>query len=139
MTSISTQDTQALDRIKLRNLLDQAQAKLARATGLVQSLNEDYLASRRWREEMSNHVNKESWARVLLAQTEVTIGGQLLDSHSALRLVCERDSVIRRRGDQVAHGSIDPANYTDAVGRYPVLSDRAGLLVLIEYICTTAN
>ncbi|KAF8062288.1 hypothetical protein FPV67DRAFT_1507888 [Lyophyllum atratum] len=109
------EDTQALDRIKLRNLLDKAQAKLAFETDLIKD-EKTTSASYRWR----------------LRNLAIC---KLLASEPALRLVVEKNSKIRGYGDQAAHGFVSAKAYRVAVDRYSDGDTKEGLKVLITLVC----
>ncbi|KAF8799019.1 hypothetical protein BYT27DRAFT_6888254 [Phlegmacium glaucopus] len=130
-------DTQALDRIKLRNLIDHAQAKFAKTAGLVLSAG-NYDASAKWREALpdSDTKNRITAALDMLNRSNTPIDNatrQIMSSTSGMKLVTEKTSVIRLHGDRVAHGPVTREPYESAVGRYK--GEKEGLCALIEYVC----
>ncbi|KAF8065214.1 hypothetical protein FPV67DRAFT_1696229 [Lyophyllum atratum] len=132
------EDTQALDRIKLRNLLDKAQAKLAFETDLIKdekTTSASYqwrLWLNQWEDDQKRFDNAKSALDALTRNLAIC---KLLASEPALRLVVEKNSKIRGYGDQAAHGFVSAKAYQVAVDRYSDVDTKEGLKVLITLVC----
>ena len=117
------QHTEALDRLRLQNLLDEAQAVLAHACGLVSTgsdSDDTATPAQRWR----IHLAKAGKDQARLANAQSMLKGlssasdpirQFMSSPSgdlALTMVTRKFSPIRKAGDAVAHESqLNPATY----------------------------
>ncbi|KIL55429.1 hypothetical protein M378DRAFT_182237 [Amanita muscaria Koide BX008] len=128
-----------LDRIKLRHLLNKAQEMLAIATGLRQH---DFGASLAWREALGS--SDDLSTRLTLARALLHNPGIQLDQRTqtfisldpGLILVVEAKSLIRQRGDRVAH----PTNITRVLFDGPIsrnlyASETPGLQALVDFVC----
>jgi hypothetical protein len=129
-----------MDRIRLRNLLDQAQAKLAQAAvggshrwrsyGLPQASVPEGLAAARQLIQ-----NAES-SMTPMVKNSTTM---LSQSMEAMILLIEHPSDIRTSGDVIAHDSIlkSAAEYEESLARMALKSpDTAkGMRALFTYIC----
>ena len=123
------QHTEALDRLRLRNLLDEAQAVLAHACGLVSTgsdSDDTATPAQRWR----IHLAKAGKDQARLANAQSMLKGlssasdpirQFMSSPSrdlALTMVTRKFSPIRKAGDAVAHESqLNPATYGNVIER----------------------
>ena len=123
------QHTEALDRLRLRNLLDEAQAVLAHACGLVSTgsdSDDTVTPAQRWR----IHLAKAGKDQARLANAQSMLKGlssasdpiqQFMSSPSrdlALTMVTRKFSPIRKAGDAVAHESqLNPATYGNVIER----------------------
>lgn len=129
-----------LDRIKLRHLLDKAQEMLAVATGLT--TQGEFGASLAWRVALGS--SDDLSTRMTLARALLHKPGIKLDQRTqtfisldqGLSLVVEAKSLIRKRGDRVAH----PTNITRLIFDGPILrnpyaSETPGLQALVDFVC----
>ena len=137
------QDIQAMDRIRMRNMLNRAQAKLAEAAGLVTNRN-DYSASSKWRSRLSTRntlpgrlqIARDLFSGVTGLQTSTTV---FLQSEAGMTLVVDMDSQIRNSGDVTAHELIlDRKGYQECISRVQPEEQnlKVGLNVLLDYVCT---
>ena len=127
-----------LDRIKLRHLLNKAQEMLAIATGLSQG---DFGASLAWREALGS--SDDLSTRLTLARALLHKPGIKLDQHTqtfisldqGLRLVVEANSLIRQRGDRVAHPkNVSRGLFNGPIFRNPYESETPGLQALVDFV-----
>ncbi|KIL70588.1 hypothetical protein M378DRAFT_20130 [Amanita muscaria Koide BX008] len=95
-------DTDAFDKIMLRNLLDKAQAVLEHAKGSPKSKKSLSLDWRRQLANMDQHARHES-VKVMLGALDIPAAQQLSVSATAVSLLTEDFSRIRKDGDEVAH------------------------------------
>jgi hypothetical protein len=129
-----------LDRIKLRHLLNKGQEMLALAAGLTQ---DPFGASLVWREALG--ISDDSSARLERARALLYTPGIQLDrstqtfvsGNDGMRLVIEANSLIRQRGDRVAHPVTVPRGHFDGpISRNPFTSDTSGLQALVDFVCS---
>jgi len=102
-----------MDKIRLRNIIDQAQAKLAHEARLVPD-QDTTSGSVRWREKLPYGGLAK---RLKAAKKTLRDAGRpsealsdLLQSTEGLNLVSEQNSRMRQLGDSVAH---EPITYSD--------------------------
>ncbi|KAM6498331.1 hypothetical protein JOM56_006279 [Amanita muscaria] len=95
-------DTDAFDKIMLRNLLDKVQAVLEHAKGSPKSKKSLSLDWRRQLANMDQHARHES-VKVMLGALDIPAAQQLSVSATAVSLLTEDFSRIRKDGDEVAH------------------------------------
>lgn len=129
------QDTALLDRIKLRNLLNIAQEKLARAAKLT---NTPIGASLVWRDRLGckqDFAARLATAHELLNQEYDQLDErtrQFCDSSEGMRLACEKASEIRERGDDVAHQKPPSRQiYAGAINRF----NSQGMRAIGDFVC----
>lgn len=135
MLDLNIQDTTLLDRIKLRNLLNIAQEKLALAAGLTEM---PIGASLIWRDQLGytqDFATRLTTAYELLNQEHVQLDERtqrFLDSPEGMRLVTEKASEVRERGDKVAHQA-PPSRpiYAGAIGRF----NSEGMKAIGDFVC----
>jgi hypothetical protein len=124
-----------LDRIKLRNLLNIAQEELAMQTKLTDTC---IGASLIWRQRLGydgDSVTRLATAHELLNQHHPELSDRtkrFSDSAEGMRLVTEKISEIRERGDKVAHQT-PPARsiYTGALTR----AESEGMRAIADFVC----
>jgi hypothetical protein len=128
-----------LDRIKLRHLLNKAQEMLAIAAGLTQDA---FGASLAWREALG--FSDDLSARLTRARDLLHNSGVELDPPTqafiscteGMSLVVEARSLIRQRGDKVAHPiTITHQHFDGPISRNPYVSDTPGLEALVDFVC----
>ena len=118
-----SQDEDIADRIRLRNLLDHAQAWLARKAGLG-STSEDqsteYL-SMIWRASLEPERStrgRVQAARNLLAGKDLGgVAQSFVDNTDAMQIVCEVWSRFRGRGNET-HRTLDLDKYNLSIDRF---------------------
>ena len=129
-----------LDRIKLRHLLNKAQEMLAVAAGLTQ---DGFGASLAWREALGSSDNMSTrltLARAILHNPRIKLDQPtqtFISLTQGLSLVVEAKSLIRQRGDRVAH----PTNITHVlfdgpISRNQYASETPGLQALVDFVCS---
>jgi len=129
-----------LDRIKLHHLLNKAQEMLAVATGLTQ---DGFGASLAWREALGSSDNMSTrltLARAILHNPRIKLDQPtqtFISLTQGLSLVVEAKSLIRQRGNRVAH----PTNITRVlldgpISRNPYASETPGLQALVDFVCS---
>jgi len=128
-----------LDRIKLRHLLNKAQEMLAVAVGLT---HDPFGASLAWREALGS--SDDLPTRLTRARTLLHHSGINLDQPTrtfislpdGLSLVVEAKSLIRQRGDRVAHPmAITRGHFDGPISRNPFPSETPGLQALVDFVC----
>uniref|UniRef100_A0A8H7Y6E1 Uncharacterized protein n=1 Tax=Psilocybe cubensis TaxID=181762 RepID=A0A8H7Y6E1_PSICU len=122
-----TADPEILDRIRLRTLVDEGQAKLARFAGLVSEKETTSYASMTWRLKLKGEDGEPAAddARLLTARSLLTGRGGiipqaiqvLVDNKDAMRLLTETNSSIRNWGNHFAHHLASKSLLRDIVGR----------------------
>ncbi|KAH9475086.1 hypothetical protein JR316_0012192 [Psilocybe cubensis] len=128
-----TADPEILDRIRLRSLLDEGQAKLARFAGLVSEKDTTSYASMTWRLKLKGEDGEPAAddARLRTARSLLTGRGGiipqaiqvLVDNKDAMRLLTETKSSIRNWGNHFAHHlASKPAE------------DKKGMLGILEFV-----
>jgi len=136
---IANNDTKMLDRIKLRHLLNKVQEMLAIAAGLTQDA---FGASLAWREALGS--SDDLSARLTRACDLLHNSGVELDppTHTfiscteGMSLVVEARSLIRQRGDKVAHPiTITRQHFDGPILCNPYVSDTPGLEALVDFVC----
>ena len=112
-----------MDKIRLRNIIDQAQAKLAYEARLV-SDQATLGASLRWREKLPNgNIPKRLKAANKNVHDAGLASGALLDllnSVEGMALVSENNSRVRHLGDSIAHERITESSrgpYSNSISR----------------------
>ncbi|KAF8351063.1 hypothetical protein F5887DRAFT_191572 [Amanita rubescens] len=95
-------DTDAFDKIMLRNLLDKSQAVLAHAQGSLKSKKSLSLHWRRRLANMDQQARRQS-VKAMLAALDIPAAQHLSVSATAVELLTEDFSRIRKDGDEVAH------------------------------------
>ncbi|GLB45419.1 hypothetical protein LshimejAT787_2200820 [Lyophyllum shimeji] len=127
------------DLIVLRNLVDQAQQRLAAAAGL-QADADDASASRTWRVHLRDAKDDEE--RLGVARKLVAAGQDGEESKAALELlesgarylVVQHPSSIRKAGDGVAHGPLSHAQLHRIIKRRSD-EEQARIVILADFVC----
>lgn len=121
----------------LRNLLDKAQAVLAHALGSPKSKKSLSLDWRRQLADMDQHTRREN-VKVMLGALHMNPAAQQLSaSATAVDLLTEDFSRIRRDGDEVAHKDfINLKRCRDAIERHESISERKALNLFLELVRT---
>ena len=128
-----------MDQIRLRNLLNVAQEKLATTAGLAKKTSSPG-ASLAWRNALGHSPDtpeRLAVAKMLLHQPHVQLDEptrRFVSSDEGMRLVVEKDSAIRDQGDKVAHGT--PARH-GYVNHPSDPAEAGGLLALADFVCAT--
>ena len=97
-------DTQLLNQIRFRDILDQIQTALAKATKVVHTRN----PALDWRRALDNYgkgleERLRGANKLLKSASKPEVFSKLVNSKEAWTLVCEKESEIRNSGDEVAH------------------------------------
>ena len=128
-----------LDRIKLRHLLNRAQEMLAIAARLTQ---DRFGASLAWREALQSSDDlstRLTLARALLHNPGITLDQPtqtFVSLEHGLSLVVEAKSLIRQRGDGVAHPThVTRELFEGPDSRNPYESETPGLQALVDFVC----
>jgi len=128
-----------LDRIKLRHLLNKAQEMLAIAAGLTQDA---FGASLAWREALGSSDDfstRLARARDLLHNSVVKLDPPtqtFISCPEGMSLVVEARSLIRQRGDKVAHPiTITRLHFDGPISRNTYVSETSGLEALVDFVC----
>ena len=137
-----------MDRIKLRDLLDATQARLAIILGLATAQDEPSTASlnlRHWLAEFGDLTERLKMARKALLESERLDDAvrSLLDDDQAMITVVEQESILREIGDPVPaqrRHSVQRSDYTHVLERFhadPVKVPhlKHGLPFLVNVVC----
>ncbi|GLB44036.1 hypothetical protein LshimejAT787_1502200 [Lyophyllum shimeji] len=127
------------DHIVLRNLVDQAQQRLAAAAGL-QASADDASASLTWRVHLRDAKDDEE--RLGVARKLVAAGPDGEESKAALELlesgaryfVVQHPSSIRKAGDGVAHGPLSHVQLHRIIERRSD-EEQARIVILTDFVC----
>ncbi|KAF8899773.1 hypothetical protein CPB84DRAFT_1779936 [Gymnopilus junonius] len=138
-------DSNIADRIRIRNLVDQVQERLATKAGLKPS-GPGELLSLTWRVALGPSVDDSS--RVQRAKE--LLAGKDLDQHDrafladeeALRHVCQHYSRFRKPGNHL-HQMLTRDGYLTSVHRYlkynPSEDKGDALFAMVDYVCLPSN
>ncbi|PPQ82939.1 hypothetical protein CVT25_009520 [Psilocybe cyanescens] len=135
-------DSIAFRRIKLRNLLDRVQAKLAYYASFTDGLYTRY-ASLEWRTRLrgSNTSERIKLAREFLQRPEARGHNNpalvnFLASKDAMRLAVQQNSILRMQADQVVHSNLPRKQISEAVQDHVADggTDEVGLNVFVEFL-----
>jgi hypothetical protein len=137
--------------IKIRNLIDRTQAKLAAGTELVSNVHPDSLrhASTKWREALpdtGSDFERTALARAIIVRASerstIAINRYLVEmvhSDHAMTLISEKTSHFRLAGDAAAHQDITDlqrTEYSDIISQLDIDEEtRQGLLLLLGFVC----
>lgn len=139
-------DSEVLRRIKLRNLLDRVQARLAFYTGLT---TQPYTrkASGLWREKLEGSTTplRVASARALLHDASAAhsqsksvrpILLKFMGSAEAMEMAVELKSKLRENGDQVAHYALTKPQFSAVVKEYCQQGGKHvdGLKVFVDFL-----
>ena len=139
-----------MDRIKLRALLDATQARLAVILNLAQVQDEPSTASlnlRIWLEGFGDLKGRLTMARKALLALEPLDDAvrSLVNDDQAMTTVVEQNSLLRHRGNEVAHRhSLRRVDYTQALERFHVDPMQAphlkpSLPFLVNVVCPPSS
>ncbi|KAH9477765.1 hypothetical protein JR316_0009994 [Psilocybe cubensis] len=136
-------DAEIADRIRIRNLIDQAQERLAIAAGLEPAPGESLALT--WRLALgpgTNDAVRVERAKELLSGNNLSPGDiEFISNEEALHHACQSYSRFRAPGNDL-HNMLDRAGYLTSLDRYlkhvHSESARAPLEAMVDYVCPTA-
>lgn len=138
-----------INSIRLRNLLDRGQAKLAQAAGLVPETRVPGITAMAalWRSELNggNIFSKTQSDQNRLDIAYKLFQGRdplseelkkLLLNKSVMTLLTEKESITRKVGNTAAHGPIKPEIMKDAVERQAGDANKPGMAAILDFVAS---
>ncbi|PPQ94658.1 hypothetical protein CVT25_009389 [Psilocybe cyanescens] len=143
---IGVQDPLFLQRIRLRALLDKGQAKLAQLAGLI-SPDNSLAPSAKWGAGLNGNVGQRQSDedRLITARNLLTSQGHspgplqmLMSNANAMRLLTERESSIRKKGNFVAHQLGNLTLFKDIIEQaVKSAQDKDGMLAILAFVTSS--